>query len=308
MKLHSRKVAVLLILATSLCFTFKNRQAELKTTASEDVKDLASTQKDIFSFWKQSGSQRYAIIAEDNAIHKIRRLKEFQSVTHYILLRFKLDFPRKIEEVETFMKKVNLKPEYWKTTVPSIFDPRGRLIPSYDGLWLEFGVKAGGSIVYPAVIHRSKTIHGFDSFEGLPSSKFAKNTPWQEGKHRVDISDDRIVSLTRRLPNVVLHKGWFNTSCSKFLASSFEKISFVHIDGDLYESARDVLQCLLHFRSRVMNGCVIVFDNFVWLHEETSFVKNHEVKAFYEFLSTSEFMATIIGSVRHSAAFYLFKE
>ena len=56
-----------------------------------------------------------------------------------------------------------------------------RLIPSYDGMWLEFGVKAGGSIVYPAVIHRSKTIHGFDSFEGLPSSKFAKNTPWREG-------------------------------------------------------------------------------------------------------------------------------
>jgi len=57
-----------------------------------------------------------------------------------------------------------------------------------------------------------------------------------------------------------------------------------------------------------MNACVIVFDNFVWLNEETSFVKNHEVKAFYEFLSTSEFMAAIIGSVRHSAAFYLFKE
>ena len=76
----------------------------------------------------------------------------------------------------------------------------------------------------------------------------------------------------------------------------------------MYESARDVLQCLRNFKSRVMNACVIVFDNFVWLNEETSFVKNHEVKAFYEFLSTSEFMAAIIGSVRHSAAFYLFKE
>ena len=113
-----------MILATSLCFTFKNRQAELKTTASEDVKDIASAQKGIFSFWKQSGSQRYAMIAEDNAIHKIRRLKEFQSVTHDILLRLKLDSPKKIEEVETFMKKVNLQPEYWKTCLPSIFDPR----------------------------------------------------------------------------------------------------------------------------------------------------------------------------------------
>ena len=125
MKLCTCKAAVLLILGTSLCFTFKNRRAELKTTASDDVKDIASTQKNIFSFWKQSGSQRYAMIAEDNAIHKIRSLKEFQSVTHYILLRLKLDSPQKIEEVETFMKEVNLEPEYWKTTLPSIFDPRG---------------------------------------------------------------------------------------------------------------------------------------------------------------------------------------
>jgi len=53
--------------------------------------------------------------------------------------------------------------------------------PSYGGLWLEFGVKAGGSIVYPAVLHRSKTIHGFDSFQGLPDSEFAANTPWKKG-------------------------------------------------------------------------------------------------------------------------------
>ena len=57
-----------------------------------------------------------------------------------------------------------------------------------------------------------------------------------------------------------------------------------------------------------MNGCILVFDNFVWQDEETSFVKKHEVKAFYEFLSTSEFMASIIGSVRHSAAFHIFKD
>ena len=79
------------------------------------------------------------------------------------------------------------------------------------------------------------------------------------------------------------------------------------LDGDLYESARDIMNCLLKFQSRVMNGCLIVFDNFVWQNDDTSFIKHHEVKAFYEFLMNSQFVAYVIGSVRHSAAFYLFK-
>lgn len=161
--------------------------------------------------------------------------------------------------------------------------------------------------MYPAVLHRSKTIHGFDSFQGLPDSEFAANTPWKKGKHRVDINDERLRNLQEKLPNIQLHKGWFNSSCSDFLATTEEDISFVHIDGDLYESAHDVLECLLSFQSKIMNGCIIVFDNFVWLSDETSFVKYHEVKAFYEFLVKSQFMGYVIGSVRHSAAFYLFK-
>ena len=56
-------------------------------------------------------------------------------------------------------------------------------MPSYDGLWLEFGVKAGGSIIYPAVLHPDKIIHGFDSFEGLPNSKFMVGTPWKYGNY-----------------------------------------------------------------------------------------------------------------------------
>lgn len=76
-------------------------------------------------------------------------------------------------------------------------------------------------------------------------------------------------------------------------------------DGDLYESASDVLNCVLEFEDRVSENCLIVFDNFVWLHDQTSFVKSHEVRAFYEFLRSSTFEAKIIGRVRHSAAFYL---
>ncbi len=40
------------------------------------------------------------------------------------------------------------------------------LVPD-DGLWLEFGVHAGGTINRIAK-YTTKTIYGFDSFEGLP--------------------------------------------------------------------------------------------------------------------------------------------
>ena len=89
--------------------------------------------------------------------------------------------------------------------------------------------------------------------------------------------------------------------CSLFFFTSAEGI----LDGDLYESASDVLNCMLEFEDRISDNCLIVFDNFVWLNDETSFVKNHEVRAFFEFLRGSTFEAKIVGRVRHSAAFYL---
>ena len=88
-------------------------------------------------------------------------------------------------------------------------------------------MKAGGSIVYPAVLHPGKKIHGFDSFQGLPDSEFAGNTPWKKGhlnfcpilceealtfligRHRVDINDERLTTLKRLLPNIELHKVYF---------------------------------------------------------------------------------------------------
>ena len=116
---------VFAVVAISYHSAPRNRRADMGTTYPESIKDESSPGRDIFTFWKLSGSQKYAIIAENDKIHKIRRLKEFQSVTHSILLKQELDFPRKIEEIESFMYKLNLQPEYWKTTLPSIFDPRG---------------------------------------------------------------------------------------------------------------------------------------------------------------------------------------
>ena len=125
MRLRGAKPAILLFSALFIV-AFKRRCAILETSLPEEMKPVSSPGKNIFSFWKENGPNKNAIIAENDAIHNIRRLKEFQSVTHDILLRHKLDVPHKIEEIETFMSKAtNLQPEYWKTALPAIFDPRG---------------------------------------------------------------------------------------------------------------------------------------------------------------------------------------
>jgi len=127
MKIKSVKLAILLLSLSTLYLSISRRRNRWTEIINPEDSKVSSSglRNDIFSTWKQSGSQKYAIIADSNKIHKIRGLKEFQSLTHSILLRQELAFPRKIEEIENFLYELNLQPEYWKTTLPSIFNPLG---------------------------------------------------------------------------------------------------------------------------------------------------------------------------------------
>lgn len=117
------------------------------------------------------------------------------------------------------------------------------------GLVLEFGVATGRTINHWARLLPEKTIHGFDSFEGLP-----ENWTWymRAGHFKQNLP------LVR--PNVKLHVGWFDETLEPFLATNPEPIAFLHIDSDLYSSASYVLEQLV-FRLRV--GSIIVFDEYL---------------------------------------------
>jgi len=138
-----------------------------------------------------------------------------------------------------------------------------------EGLYMEFGVYSGTTINHIATGVQG-TVHGFDSFAGLPeqwgsvpAGKFAR-----EG----DLPEVR--------DNVRLHVGWFEDTLPQFLDSCTENAAFIHIDSDLYSSAKTVLDTL---RPRIVPGTVIVFDEFFnypgW--------QEHEYKAFSEFISAS---------------------
>ena len=152
-----------------------------------------------------------------------------------------------------------------------------------DGSFLEFGVWKGKSIKNISELvgkRSSKIVHGFDSFEGLLEDWFVFN----DVKGRFN--------LHGKLPdvpkNVKLHKGWFHEILPKFLVENDESVSFLHIDTDLYSSAKTVLDLL---RERIVVNTIIVFDEYFnypnW--------QNGEFKAFQEFVKENNIRYEYMG-------------
>ena len=124
-----------------------------------------------------------------------------------------------------------------------------------DGLFAEFGVFDGYSINHIAGVigPRGKTIHGFDSFEGL---KEDWRGTWYRAGHF-----DRGGAMPAVRKNVRLDKGWFDATLPRFLAAhSGEPFAFVHCDADTYETTSLVLSLL---GDRIVPGTMLVFDEYI---------------------------------------------
>lgn len=152
---------------------------------------------------------------------------------------------------------------------------------------LEFGVFKGTTINHIAKLLPMKQIYGFDSFDGLPEQ-------WSGyiGKQ----GDFNLKQLPHVEDNVTLLPGWFNESIDAFLSSNqFNTISLLHIDSDLYSSAKTILSKL---ESKIVRGTIIIFDEYFnypnW--------KNHEYKAFQEFIENSDFSYEYLAIGHHQVA------
>jgi hypothetical protein len=60
--------------------------------------------------------------------------------------------------------------------------------------------------------------------------------------------------------NVKLIKGWFNETLLNFIQTQNKKVSFIHLDADLYSSTKYILDVLKDYIDR---DCIIVFDELV---------------------------------------------
>ncbi|MEM9530610.1 MAG: class I SAM-dependent methyltransferase [Pseudomonadota bacterium] len=134
-----------------------------------------------------------------------------------------------------------------------------------DGIAAECGVFWGRSIRLLAAQRRE--VHGFDSFQGLPSD-------WKEGEAAGAYSTGGQLPLVPS--NVLLHRGWFERTVPPFVAEQNRPLDLLHVDCDLYESTRTVLD---GFQPLMRRGTLIVFDDYMgyagW--------RDHEHRAWLEF-------------------------
>jgi hypothetical protein len=139
-----------------------------------------------------------------------------------------------------------------------------------DTLWLEFGVASGRTINYISKFTNG-TVYGFDSFEGLPEK-------WRDDFDKGKFS--RNGEFPKVNDNVVLVKGWFNETLPDFIRTHNKKVSFIHMDADLYSSTKCIFDTLKDY---IDTDCVIIFDellNYPGFDGDTG-----ELKAFYEFIT-----------------------
>ena len=149
-----------------------------------------------------------------------------------------------------------------------------------DTLWLEFGVGGGRSINYISQF-TNNIVYGFDSFEGLPEK-------WRDGYEKGFFNRDG--KLPEVNNNVELIKGWFNETLVNFMQTHDKKISFIHMDADLYSSTKYIFDVV---KDHIDKDCIIIFDEFVNYPGFDS--DTGELKAFYDFITENKVDYTWIG-------------
>jgi hypothetical protein len=144
-----------------------------------------------------------------------------------------------------------------------------------EGLVLEFGVASGDTIRHlaSAPSMRGRTIHGFDSFKGLPER-------WS------GYAAGHFACEPPEVPaNVELIIGLFADTLPPFLATHDGNAALIHIDCDLYASTWQVLHFL---NERIVPGTIIQMDEY-WI------VKEHESRAFHDWLTAKKRKCAMIA-------------
>ncbi|WP_198036840.1 TylF/MycF/NovP-related O-methyltransferase [Nocardia sp. BMG51109] len=125
---------------------------------------------------------------------------------------------------------------------------------------VELGCYLGGTTAWMRAIvdahGQDRTIHTYDSFEGLPDAGPHDGTHLLAGQFKV--SPDAVTALHERigLTPPVVHVGWFDDTLPTRLP---ETIAFCYLDGDRYDST---LTGLRHVVPRLAPGGVLLLDDY----------------------------------------------
>jgi O-methyltransferase len=159
-----------------------------------------------------------------------------------------------------------------------------------EGDYLEFGVFAGASFIrsYHMIkdvfkahqkLHAGRTeddaaeikriwdnmrFFAFDSFQGLPEPNGVdkETNSFATGKYTCTENSfhENLVKAGVPLCKVVIIAGWFEETCTEETIKKFamKKASIIHVDCDLYASARTALEFV---KPLLTDGTIIIFDD-----------------------------------------------
>jgi hypothetical protein len=152
---------------------------------------------------------------------------------------------------------------------------------------LEFGVCRGGTIrTIRQELDDSFLVFGFDSFQGLPEA-------WVD-KHGKVVVPPEYFSTNGVIPDVhgvKFYAGWFSDTLKDYIKIA-QPIALLHIDSDLYSSAKEVLVAL---NDHIVPGTIIVFDE--WFYRHDARYDDHEQKAYNEWISEFDRRCEIVAFV-----------
>jgi hypothetical protein len=147
-----------------------------------------------------------------------------------------------------------------------------------NGLFLEFGVYHGASINMIARL-TSNTVHGFDTFQGLPADWVVSDGQSENVEPAGSYTTHG--QIPEAPDNVQFHVGTFEATLPGFCHEHKEPVSFMNIDCDLYDSTKIIFD---HLSGQISKGTIIVFDDYFcfpgW--------RDHEAKAFWEFIKHAD--------------------
>ena len=173
-------------------------------------------------------------------------------------------------------------PGYTKARADAIYGEAFRKCFEYlqgtgiQGDILEFGTLRGYTGRIIASLMKESLYPGrlylYDSFEGLPeisspvdrhSYEVAVNKVWFEGQMSVEPAMDCLIeaALYKIIPPPQLEvvKGFFENTLESHLPAT--KAALIHVDCDLYSSAKCVLDTLLD-KDILQDGCILLLDDF----------------------------------------------
>lgn len=157
---------------------------------------------------------------------------------------------------------------FWLSQMDLVRSRRDEIL-ELDGEILDLGVYKGGSTRTLCRIFPDKTIHGFDSFEGLP----------EDWSHSLKGTFGDVAGNLPKVPdNARLYKGWFDDTLPVWAKEHSNKpISLLRIDCDIYSSTKTIFDELGHL---VRPGTWVLFDELIGYRGW----QDHEYKALMEFL------------------------